>query len=193
MKKSVWAAIVLAFGILSTAFAAESDMFKISNYSIKIGDSAAEFHSPVYLLNDSKIYVSLRDICDALNIPIAWDGEKGEASLNTGSEKVNVSDKTAFKEGGVIPDKETALIVGKAILEKYADSPMEYETDDRVYYLEASEQGEKWIVRGTYKYKDENRGWSAGDSFSYPTVILSRQTGEVLYINTYASFAAEEK
>ena len=39
-----------------------------------------------------------------------------------------------------------------------------------------------------FKYKDENRGWSAGDKFYIPTVILNKQNGEVLYINTNSSF-----
>ncbi|MBE7011372.1 MAG: hypothetical protein E7415_01715 [Ruminococcaceae bacterium] len=95
-----------------------------------------------------------------------------------------------LKNGGVIPDEETALVVGKAILEKYTEKPLEHETEDKIYYLEVEylDQQNAWRICQTFRYKDENKGWSAGGKFYRPYVVISKQTGEVLSINTYSSF-----
>lgn len=110
--------------------------------------------------------------------------------MDINNKNISVSDKTQLKKDGVIPDEQTALAIGKIILERYTEKSLEYETDDKVYYLTAKfdEHCNGWRVCQMFKYKDENRGWSAGDKFYIPTVILNKQNGEVLYINTNSSF-----
>jgi hypothetical protein len=192
MKKWFLIIIVLIVTpvLTSVVFATNIGMFEMPDCNIRIGNYAVKLQYPIYV-NDDRIYVSLRSICDELGIPIKWDSKKNEAIMDIYNKKVPVSDKTLFREDGVIPDEQTALAVGKAILEKYADKPLEYETSDKIYYLEAmfDKQYNSWRVSQTFKYKDKDCGWSAGDDFYIPTVILNRQTGEVLYINTNSSFS----
>lgn len=182
---------VLIISIISiiTVFAADSGLFEKVDYSIKIGNASAEPKYPIYL-KDDRIYVPLRSFCDELKIPISWNDEENAAILDINNKNISVSDKTQLKKEGVIPDEQTALAIGKIILERYAEKSLEYETDDKVYYLTAKfdERCKGWRVCQMFKYKDENRGWSAGDKFYIPTVILNKQNGEVLYINTNSSF-----
>lgn len=192
LKKHFLITIMVAAAVIfvSVAFASSGEIFEKINYSIKVGKSDLKLQYPIYL-SGNRIYVSLRSICDELNIPLMWDGEKNEAVVDIYNKKVPVSDKTEFLEEGVIGDEQTALTVGKAILEKYAKKSLEYETDDKIYYLTAAFDQERnsWNISQTFKYKDENKGWSAGGMFYMPNVILSKQTGEVLYINTGSSFS----
>ena len=173
--------------MICTAMAATA--FGASKYSVRIGDKLLRTKNPI-LMQDGRIYVPVRDMCDALGFPVEWDGEKGEAVIDVYNKKVPVSENTEFKKEGVIPDAETAYTVGKAILEKYAGEPLEYETEDSIYYLtvRADEQTGTWKVIQTFKYIDEEKGWLAGDGFKVPSVTLSKQTGEVLFINLASSF-----
>lgn len=185
MKKKT---LICAVGMMiCTAMAVT--VFGASKYSVRIGDKLLQTKNPI-LMQDGRIYVSVRDMCDALGFPVEWDGGKGEAVIDIYNKKVPVSENTEFKKEGVIPDAETAYTVGKAILEKYAGGPLEYETEDRIYYLtvRADEQTGTWKVMQTFKYIDEGKGWLAGDGFKVPSVTLSKQTGEVLFINLTSSF-----
>ena len=185
MKKKI---LICAVGVMiCTAMATTA--FGASKYSVRIGDKLLQSKNPI-LMQDGRIYVSVRDMCDALGFPVEWDGGKGEAVIDIYNKKVPVSENTEFKKEGVIPDAETAYTVGKAILEKYAGEPLEYETEDRIYYLtvRADEQTGTWKVIQTFKYIDEEKGWLAGDGFKVPSVTLSKQTGEVLFINLASSF-----
>ena len=185
MKKKI---LICAVGVMiCTAMATTA--FGASKYSVRIGDKLLQSKNPI-LMQDGRIYVPVRDMCDALGFPVEWDGEKGEAVIDVYNKRVPVSENTEFKKEGVIPDAETAYTVGKAILEKYAGEPLEYETEDRIYYLtvRADEQTGTWKVIQTFKYIDEEKGWLAGDGFKVPSVTLSKQTGEVLFINLASSF-----
>lgn len=188
MKK--WLIIVLiSISVVSTTvvFANVSGVFETVNYNIKIGNAVVELQYPIYI-NDNRAYVSLRSICDELGIPIHWDEENREVKMDIYNKKIQVSEKTPFKEEGVIPDAETALIVGKVILEKYAEKPMEYETEDKIYFLEVEflEQYNAWRICQTFKYKNGG-GWSATGQ-SPPNISISKNTGEVLYLNTSTFF-----
>lgn len=187
MKKSIIISIMFVLLLMGTVFASGS-IYEKSDNIIKLGNQNMQLESPIFLIND-KIYVSLRNLCNELNIPIEWDGENGEAMIDIYHKKVPVSDKTEYKEQGVIPDEETALAVGKAILEKYAGKPLEYETDKRIYYLRVSfvESENAWIIVQNFKYKNPNVIGST-DFADFAHVKLSKSTGEILFINTYSTF-----
>lgn len=183
-KKLVIAAIISLVLFIIVIISA----FGMSDYYIKFGNERITMDYPVFMHND-RIYVSVRNICDLLGIPIYWDEQENEVHMDVYNKKVNVSDKTEYKEEGVIPDEETALTIGKAILEKYAGRPMEYETEDKIYYLKTLyyEIGNYWRVMQWYDYKD-GRSWAAGGQFYCPTVSLNKNTGEVIYLNTYSMY-----
>ncbi|MBP3505306.1 MAG: hypothetical protein J6K43_02765 [Lachnospiraceae bacterium] len=161
--------------------------FEPSDYNIRLGNDSITLQYPSLMQND-RMYVSVRNLCDALGIPIYWNENKNEVHMDIYNKKVSVSDKTEYKEEGVIPDKETALIVGKAILEKYAGKPMEYETEDKIYYLEVEflEQYNAWRLYQTFKYKNGG-GWSATGQ-TPPNISINKNTGEVLFIGTSTFF-----
>lgn len=71
-------------------------------------------------------------------------------------------------------------------MEAYAGRSLEYETDEKVYYLTvtADEKYNGWRISQTFDYKSTGKGWTAGNNFYVPTIILNRQTVDVLYINT---------
>jgi hypothetical protein len=188
MKKSIIISIMFVLLLMGTV-AASSSIYEKSDNTIKFGNQNMQLESPIFLIND-KIYVSLRNLCNELNIPIEWDGENGETTIDIYHKKIEVSNKTEYKEQGVIPDEETALTVGKAILEKYVGKHMEYETEDKIYYLETKylENENSWYVGQMFSYKDTSKGWSTGGSIYVPCVKISKNTGEVLFINSYSSF-----
>ena len=172
--------------MICTAMAATA--FGASKYSVRIGDKLLRTKNPI-LMQDGRIYVSVRDMCDALGFPVEWDGGKGEAVIDIYNKKVPVSENTEFKKEGVIPDAETAYTVGKAILEKYAGEPLEYETEDRIYYLNAEfiESENSWLVIQRFRFKNPNAGGGV-DWADYKNVKLNKFTGEVMFINTYSTF-----
>ena len=180
---------IVLITIISLMFIFAVGVYASTQYNVKFTNKNVSFTKPTYM-KDDRIYVSLRDICNALNIPIYWDGDINEATIDVNNKKINVSDKTEYKDCGVIPDEETAYAVGKIILEKYSNSPMEYETKDKIYYLEVEfiEEQNCWSVVQKFKFKAENKGWAAGGNTYYPNVKLNKSTGEILYINTYATF-----
>lgn len=186
-----WVAVVLvSMLIVSTpvAFANVSEVFEHIDYNIKIGDDVAKLQYPIFI-NDGRVYVSIRSICDKLGIPIEWNNESREMKIDIYNKKVQVSDKTPFKEDGVIPDEETALIIGKTILEKYAGQPMEYETESRIYYLQAEfiESENAWLIVQRFRFKNPNAGGGI-DWADYSNVKLNKSTGQVMFINTYSTF-----
>lgn len=162
--------------------------FEITCCNIRLGNKYATMKYPVFMQND-RLYVSIRNMCDLLGIPIYWDAQRNEVHMDIYNKKVNVSDKTKYKEEGVIPDAETALIVGKAILEKYAERPMEYETEDKVYYLRVNfvETENTWLVVQNFKYKNPNSGGST-DFADFPYLKINKSTGEITFINTHSSY-----
>ena len=183
MKKKIIFAFVICLSLIITVSAVN-----ISDYKIIFGYEDITSQSQSFI-QDDKIFVSVRNLCDELNIPIYWDENKKEVHIDIYNKKTPLSDKTEYKEEGVIPDEETALIIGKTILEKYAGRSLEYETEDKIYYIDATyiKRFNAWMISQTYKYKFVG-GWSAGDRFYWPHVILSKNTGEVLYLNTHSDF-----
>lgn len=167
MKRGISFAIVICLAVIIVTIVSASER---SEYSIRLGNDIITMQYPSFIRND-RAYVSVRNLCDVLDIPIHWDGEKNEVHMDVYNKKVQVSDKTEYREEGVIPDEETALIVGKTILEKYANRPMEYETEDKIYYVRANfiEAENAWLVVQNFKYKNPN-------------------LGETTYINTHSSY-----
>ena len=189
MKKWIATVLVLMLILCATlTFAKVGEVFEQVDYNIKIGDAVVKLQYPIFI-NDDRIYVSVRSICDKLGIPIEWNGESKEVEIDIYNKKVQVSDKTIFKTEGVIPDEETALIVGKTILEKYAERPMEYETESRIYYLYAEfiESENAWLISQRFRFKNPNSGGGIGWA-DYSNVKLNKFTGEVMFINTYSTF-----
>ena len=184
-KRIIIATVTCLFLILGTVIS----VFGSYDYCIRLGNDIIMMKYPSFMQND-RIYVSVRSLCDELGIPIYWDDKKNEVHIDIYNKQIQTSDKTLFKKEGVIPDAETALVVGKAILEKYVEKPLEYEEEDKIYYLEIEylEQQNAWKICQTFSYKDENKGWSVGGNFYRPYVVISKQTAEVLYINTHSSF-----
>lgn len=178
--------ITFVFVVLTRVYASNNEIFEMTNFLVKNGNSYLEFQEPIFTHN-SRIYVPLRELCEKFNVPIQWDEVKEIAIMDTKSKKVDVSDKTEYKEEGIIPDEETALAIGKIVLEKYAGKPMEYEVDNKKYILKANYFKEQncWYVFQTFLIQDG--GWN-GSGFYTPSVTLNKNTGEVISINTYSSF-----
>ena len=181
-KTIVTAAAALATLTLST-LAFGSGIFEEVGYNIKFGPNDAQMQYPIYESED-RVYVSVRDMCDNLGIPIEWDEENREINVDMYNKKTPVSDETEYKEEGVIPDEETALTVGKTILEKYIGEPVEYETDDKIYYLDVEflEQYNAWRMVQYFDFKNGG-GWSlTGENVEPLNISISKSTGEVLYL-----------
>ena len=178
--------ILPAVVMVNAVFADMNDIFEVAENTIKIGQNDVKLQYPAYIHND-RLYVSIRGLCDKLGIPIEWNSENGEVKLNVNNKKVTVSDKTVYNDDGVIPDEKTAIAVGKIILERYAGMPMEYKTDSRIYYLRAEylKDENAWIVVQNFKNINPESGGST-DFADFANVKLNKNTGEVLYINTYS-------
>ena len=181
-KKFIITTVVLLCVITAITVSA----FEFSDCNIRLGNEDVTMEYPVFM-QDDRVYVSLRNMCDLLGIPIHWNEEENQVHIDIYNKETPVSDKTEHKEDGVIPDEETARAIGKIYLEKYSGKQMEYETDEEIYYLYACyyEEINAWVVRQTFEYKDENRGWTSGDDVYVPTVTINKDTGEIIYINTF--------
>ena len=131
------------------------------------------------------MYVPLREFCEKTGFIISWDGAKNEASVVTGKQGVVLGEETEHKNEGVIPDKETAITVGKAILERYVEKTY-YVGEDGIstYYWDAYylEDSDSWRVVRTSKLNTEN-AIQSGIGYC-PSIILSRSDGKVTYIST---------
>lgn len=64
--------------------------------------------------------------------------------FNNTHKMVHIPEKIQYKEEGVIPGEATALKIGKIILETYAGKSLEYETDEKNYYLAVSSYNEEY-------------------------------------------------
>lgn len=187
MKKSLIAILILTLLFSTTiGFANTKRPFEIIDYSLRIGCDIFKPNYSIYINND-RTYIALRDMCDKLNIPLEWNSEKREIKIDIYNKKVPISNNTLFRENGVIPDEETALSIGRIILEKYMGKSLEYETDEKKYYLKATyiKESNSWDVTQFFDYKD-GRGWT-GSGIYLPNIKLNKNTGEVIYINTYSS------
>lgn len=177
-KKAIICISLSLFTIVNI-YAAEKN-----NYVIQVGKEELKFENEPILYND-KIYVSIRELCEKQGIPIIWDETNNKVILDVSKKKVKVSPKTVYKESGIVPDEETALSIGKTILEKYSDREVEYESENGYYYLSASytENDDTWLVKQNFKIK--NGTYNTGDLVYVPYIKLRKSTGEVVGINTY--------
>lgn len=184
MKKLIIAILMLAISA-SIVSATDWQIFEKVDYAIKIGNENYESNYPSYI-RVGRMYLPLRSFCDALGIPVEWDEENKEVKVDIYNKKLNVSSHTQYKEEGVIPDEETALAVGKIILEKYTGKPMEYENEDWKFYLNARyiQSLNAWCVSQTAEIKHSGGGGGG----AVPTVYINRNTGEVMYIHAFSSF-----
>lgn len=159
------------------------------NYQFRLGNELVIMQYPAFMQND-RIYVSIRNICDILGIPIEYNPNENEVEMDIFNKKVKVSDKTQFKEEGVLSNKETAYEVGKIMLEKYIGKPLEYETDTRIYYLDTRyiEEENAWLIVQCFKFKNENAGGGIDGWADFINIKLNKNTGEVMYINTHATY-----
>ena len=181
MKKLI---IMFVFILLTFATIVFADN---QEFVIKIANEIAELDNPTYVIND-RIYVPLRDMCTELGIPVEWDSSSKTANLDIYNKKTPVSDRTKYKDEGVIPDEEAAIAIGKIILEKYAGKPMEYETDTLLYRVKARyfEQDNSWVVFQGLERKHLNGG-GVMEFVEHAQVKLNKSTGEVMFINTYST------
>lgn len=186
MKKLCCTCAALLCIATTIVFAAET-MYQSKTNAVQIGAEVLQFENDLYNIN-GKTYVPVRELADYLKIPIDWDSNSEMVSLDTNHKQVHVPEKTEYKPEGVIPDEETAYQVGKIILETYAGKSLEYETDEKIYYLavEYRENVNAWCVYQTFDYKNGD-SWVA-EILYVPAVVLNKNTGEVVSINTYASF-----
>lgn len=187
MKKIVLFLLLNTIILSVFSVSANSQIYDAKNCTVKLGNSNVDLQGKMFFM-DNRLFVPLRRICDELRIPITWDDKTQEAKMDIYKKEIEVSDGTQLKEEGVIPDEETALAVGKLLLEKYAGRELEYETEKRTYYLRAVyiEEECAWIVVQNFVYKNPN-AFGSTDFSKFPTIKLSRKTGEVLYINTVAT------
>ena len=187
MRKILSFILLVVVVLTTTTLANSGDLIQGGSYIVKIGNNDINSKYPTYVIND-RVYIPLRSFCDTLGIPIGWDDEKKEASVDIYNKKVRVSSDTKLFEGGVIPDEETALAVGKIILERYAGLPMEYETEDKIFYLKVHFDLETntWRISQWFDFKNGG-GWAASGVI-LPCVYINKNTGEVMYINTYSIF-----
>lgn len=184
MKKSFLYCMI--FSLSASTIVMAADMRLTSSNVIRMGVENIEFSNDLYMI-DEKMYVPIRELSEKMRIPIMWDEEKGQLELLTDFKEVSVNDKTELKEKGVVADESVAYQIGKIILESYTGETLEYETDERIYFLQVQfqEKSNSWRISQTYKFKN-NKGWTSGDAFYTPTVVLNKNTGEVISINTYS-------
>ena len=175
--------------LFTTTVSAMTLNFGYPEYNeIKIDNRREGFHKPLFIV-DNSLYVPLRELMDKIDIPIQWNEEEAlaeiEPSYKDNYQPVeNLYAFTEWKEDGVIPDKETALAVGKLLLEKYMDgTQLEFENESGIYYLDAvySPADNSWRV---YQAKIHKTGGGGGSGIYSPTIILNKFTGEVTLINT---------
>lgn len=183
MKKIILIYLLLFILLPITIMA--TDTYLKSENTIKINSETMQFDNEIYNI-DGRIYVSIRELFEKMRIPVLWNDEVEQVEVLTEFKSVHTGSKTQEKKDGVIPDKETAYEVGKILLEKYADKPMEYETEDKIYYLFVSfmEDFNSWKIQQTFKFKDGSV-WGSTAHIA-PAIILNKNTGEVLSINTYS-------
>jgi len=180
MKKTVilaaFAVILLVTNVLAYNCTNNDELIILKN------TQRMNFKNPVYII-DNLTYVPLREFSEKLGIKVDWEEEKKQVKLLVNDKRIDVGDDTEYKDDGVIPDKETALIVGKTILEKYLGRPLEYEAEEGTYYLRAiyHSKDNSWRVEQMCDYK-VGGGGGTGPSNPFPVIVLNRNTGEVIYI-----------
>ena len=139
-------------------------------------------HEP--LLLDGVTYVPLRECAENLGFSVEWDEETGHIEVDTNRRNVQhlETNTEVISEQGVIPDEETALAVGKIILEKALGQSVEYQDGDRELHLHANYYTKlnSWMVYQAGTYEGESYYWTNRPT---PFVALNKSTGEVTCIN----------
>ncbi len=147
-------ASLMVIGIVASTIAMAANIYCVANNTMKIGINDVRFTNDLLMVDD-KLYVPIRELSEKLRIPVLWDEEKEQVRLSTDYKTIRVSEGTELKEEGVLPDDETALLVGKTILEKYVGKPLEYETEKGIYYMDVKyhKRDNTWRVYQKCKYK----------------------------------------
>lgn len=157
------------------------------NRVIIINSREVKFDNPLYVIED-RTYVPIRELCNKLGIPVLWNSEKGQISLDINNKEVphNETEANAVLSNGVIPNAETAKSIAKTILESCIGKPVEYQEDGYEFYLtvEFSEKQNLWIVTQYARYNGKPFG---GGNIS-PIIYLNKSTGEVTRINLESSW-----
>lgn len=188
MKKVIL--LIGIFILMSSCLAVFSDGEDIINqckYPLYI-NGARYLEKDYFILNDETVYIPLRKFCDFFNIPIHWDGEKQIISANYYERnKLCWDDESEFKP--VIPDEETALEIGRFLLEKHTGRKMEFETEENEWFLKVSHADNTWLVFQTYRNKKTGVEFVlvSGDGargVAFPAVIMLENTGEVISLYT---------
>jgi len=175
MKKKIFTCIVILLACVVFVAA-----FDVADFHLTAGWQEAEFKKPIVVKNGSA-YVPLREFCEFLKIPVSWDGATRTITVDPYRKSVGILGATEHSKHEMVPDKETAIALGRIFLEVYTETQMEYETTENIYYLDAMEDPAQnaWIVYQTYDMKNGG-GWAS--SVLTPCVWINRNTGEVLAI-----------
>lgn len=177
--------LVLAGLLVLGVSALPSAMQTISEAGVKLivdYETQRFEHEPLVL--DGVTYVPLRECAEKLGYQVEWDQVRQRIEVDTS--RRNVKDLRTNTEDiieqGVIPDEETALAVGKIILEKALGQSVEYQDGDRKLWLEAdyhTAYNEWWICQ-VGSYEGELCYWT---NYFTPFVALNKSTGEVTRID----------
>lgn len=184
MKKKIMYSLVLM--LLSSTIAIAASIHQTKNNTIKIGANDMKFMNDIFNINDM-IYVPIRELSEKMGIPIVWNQSSNQVELLTNFKTVSVEGQLKSDDTSVIPDEETAYNVGKIILEKYMGKSLEYETDTGIYYLAVKYHplDNSWRISQECRYK---AGGGGGTGIYSPTIVLNKNTGEVIYIYTDTVF-----
>ena len=137
------------------------------------------------------MYVPLREFAEKFNIPLQWDSNTQVANLDLANKRIEVSDEKFYKEEGVIPDKKTALAVGKVILESYCGREVEYTDGMYTFFLVCTYNpvDRYWYVQQeALKNGEVFYGLYGLGKWGCPTITLNQSTGEVAFISASFDF-----
>ena len=151
------------------------------NSKLHLGAWEVELEYPM-IEKDDRLYISIRELGELMNIPVYWDADTGGVNFDIDHKKVPYSGDTKIVEEGMIQDKETAIAVGRAILESLTGRKMEYEDGDFTYFLQAyyNEKFNMWSVSQGARYK--GYVFYAASYVLGPTIRIDKATGEVVSI-----------
>lgn len=158
-----------------------------SNATYYKGEEKLQFEEPCFTYN-SKTYVPVRQLCDYLNIPIIWNGEKNQIEIDSYHKIVSTGKmpNTNVLSDGVVPDKESALMIGKIILESTVGESMEYQDGEYYYCLNGYyyEPLNCWMIQQTCL--KNNQPFQGGNNTNDYSIQINKSTGEVQFINTFS-------
>lgn len=155
MKKTVFIIILICLlfssGVVASNVVREY-LAKETDFMIEIDGKIQDFELPVVLINDHT-YIALRQLCERIGYKVDWIEEERKIQLSNGEES---------EKGDIISQKETALKIGRALLEERfpdtflnAELVIDAEEHDgvwRVHYViereGKTEDGEITFVKG---------------------------------------------